>query len=113
MGEAKITDKTALVSIMSVNNEIGVMQDIARIGELCRRRGVTFHCDAAQSVGKVPIDVKKMKIDLLSVSGHKIYGPKGVGCLYVNKRPRVRLKALFSGGGQERAIRSGTIPTHL
>ncbi|MGE0251369.1 MAG: IscS subfamily cysteine desulfurase [Dongiaceae bacterium] len=111
--KAAITDKTALVSIMMVNNEIGVIQPVAEIGKLCRERGVFFHTDAAQAVGKVPIDVEAMNIDLLSISGHKIYGPKGIGALYVRRRPRVRLQALIDGGGQERGMRSGTLPTPL
>ncbi|MDC0344774.1 IscS subfamily cysteine desulfurase [Alphaproteobacteria bacterium] len=110
---AAITDKTCLVSIMMVNNEIGVIQPVADIGKLCRERGVFFHTDAAQAVGKIPVDVEAMNIDLLSLSGHKFYGPKGVGALYVRRKPRVRLKALMSGGGQERGIRSGTLPTPL
>ncbi|MCK6453598.1 MAG: IscS subfamily cysteine desulfurase [Alphaproteobacteria bacterium] len=108
-----ITDKTVLVSVMAANNEIGVVQPLAEIGEICRARGVFFHTDAAQAVGKIPIDVKKMKIDLLSISGHKIYGPKGIGALYVGRKPRVRLQALITGGGQERGMRSGTLPTPL
>jgi cysteine desulfurase len=111
--EAAITDKTALVSIMAVNNEIGVIQPLEEIGRLCRSKGVFFHTDAAQAVGKVPIDVDALNIDLLSVSGHKIYGPKGVGALFVRRRPRVRVLPLQSGGGQERGIRSGTVPTPL
>lgn len=111
--EAAITPETLLVSIMSVNNEIGVVQPLAAIGSLCRRHGVFFHTDAAQAVGKLPLDVNAMAIDLLSLSGHKIYGPKGVGALYVRRRPRVRLHPLQSGGGQERGIRSGTVPTPL
>jgi len=111
--EAAITDKTCLVSIMAVNNEIGVIQPIAEIGKLCRSKGVFFHTDAAQAVGKIPIDVNEMNIDLLSISGHKIYGPKGIGALFVRRKPRVRLKALISGGGQERGMRSGTLPTPL
>ncbi len=108
-----ITEKTALVSIMAVNNEIGVIQPLAEIGALCRARGAYFHTDAAQAVGKIPIDVEAMKIDLLSISGHKIYGPKGIGALYVRRKPRVRLEALIHGGGQERGLRSGTLPTPL
>jgi cysteine desulfurase len=109
-----ITDKTALVSIMAVNNEIGVIQPLADIGTICRERGVFFHTDAAQAAGKIPLDVEAMKIDLLSISGHKIYGPKGIGALYVRRRnPRVRLVALIHGGGQERGMRSGTLATPL
>lgn len=108
-----ITKDTALVSIMAVNNEIGTTQPLKEIGNICRENGVLFHCDAAQGVGKIDMDVNDMKIDLLSISGHKIYGPKGVGALYVRKRPRVRLVPLFSGGGQERGLRSGTLPTPL
>jgi cysteine desulfurase len=98
---------------MAVNNEIGVIQPLARIGALCRSRGVLFHTDAAQAVGKVPLDIDAMKIDLLSISGHKLYGPKGIGALYVRRRPRVRLAPLIDGGGQERGFRSGTLPTPL
>jgi cysteine desulfurase len=108
-----ITDKTVLVSIMMVNNEIGVIQPIAEIGKICRERGVYFHTDAAQSVGKIAIDVEAMNIDLLSISGHKIYGPKGIGALFVRRKQRVRLNALTTGGGQERGMRSGTLPTPL
>ncbi|MCP4922997.1 MAG: IscS subfamily cysteine desulfurase [bacterium] len=109
-----IRPKTCLVSIMMGNNEIGVIQPIAEIGRICRDAGVFFHTDAAQAAGKIKIDVEAMNIDLLSLSGHKMYGPKGVGILYVRrKNPRVRLKALISGGGQERGMRSGTLPTPL
>ncbi|MBF0424944.1 MAG: IscS subfamily cysteine desulfurase [Magnetococcales bacterium] len=110
---AAITDQTILVSIMAVNNEVGVIQPLAEIGALCRARKVYFHCDAAQGVGKIPLDVDKMNIDLLSISAHKIYGPKGIGALYVRRRPRVRLKALIHGGGHERGMRSGTLSTPL
>lgn len=98
---------------MAVNNEIGVIQDIKTIGKMCRERGILFHTDAAQAVGKIPIDVNDMNIDLLSISGHKLYGPKGIGALYIRRKPRVRLAPLFSGGGQERGFRSGTLPTNL
>jgi len=108
-----ITPRTALVSIMAANNEIGVIQPVAEIGALCRAKGVYFHTDAAQAVGKIPMDVEAMKIDLMSISGHKIYGPKGVGALYVRRKPRVRLEAMIHGGGQERGMRSGTLPTPL
>jgi cysteine desulfurase len=129
--EAAITPKTCLVSVMAVNNEIGVIQPLAEIGKLCRKNGgkqlfdlwlfcsrffrppVFFHTDAAQAVGKIPIDVKQMNIDLLSISGHKLYGPKGVGALYINRKPRVRLVPLINGGGQERGHRSGTLPAPL
>lgn len=108
-----ITEKTVLVSVMAVNNEIGVIQPLKAIGEICRERKVYFHTDAAQAVGKIPLDVEEMKIDLMSISGHKLYGPKGIGALYVRRRPRVRLEAMISGGGQERGMRSGTLPTPL
>jgi cysteine desulfurase len=111
--EKAITDETVLVSVMTVNNEIGVVQPLKEIGKLCRQRGVFFHTDAAQAVGKIPLDVNEMNIDLLSISGHKLYGPKGVGALFVRRRPRVRIHALQTGGGQERGIRSGTVPTPL
>jgi cysteine desulfurase len=104
---------TLLVSVMAVNNETGVIQDIAAIAKLCHAAGALLHTDAAQAVGKIPLDVAAMGIDLLSLSGHKIYGPKGVGALYVRRRPRVRLAPLFSGGGQERGLRSGTLPAPL
>lgn len=108
-----ITPETGLVSIMAVNNEIGVIQPLEEIGKLCRQQGVIFHTDAAQAVGKIPLDVEKMQIDLLSLSGHKLYGPKGVGALYVRRKPRVRLTSLISGGGQERGLRSGTLSPAL
>lgn len=108
-----IKENTVLVSVMGVNNEIGVIQPLAEIGKICRERGVFFHTDCAQAFGKIPLDVEAMNIDLMSISGHKIYGPKGIGALYVRRRPRVRLEAIFSGGGQERGMRSGTLPTPL
>ena len=110
---AAITGQTLLVSVLAAHNEIGVIQPLAEIGAICRERGVLFHTDAAQALGKIPLDVGAMKIDLMSMSGHKIYGPKGVGALYVRRRPRVRLTPLFDGGGQERGVRSGTLPTPL
>eukprot|EP00118_Oscarella_pearsei_P003461 m.14383 g.14383 ORF g.14383 m.14383 type:complete len:450 (+) comp25719_c0_seq1:92-1441(+) len=111
--EDAIRPDTALVSVMAVNNEIGVKQPVAEIGEICRKNKVFFHTDAAQAVGKIPIDVNAMKIDLLSISGHKLYGPKGIGALYVRRRPRVRLDPIINGGGQERGMRSGTLPHTL
>lgn len=110
---AAITDNTVLVSIMAVNNEIGVIQPIKEIGAICRENKVFFHTDAAQAVGKIPMDVEEMNIDLMSISGHKLYGPMGVGALYVRRRPRVRLVPLINGGGQERGMRSGTLATPL
>ncbi len=110
---AAVTDETVLVSIMAANNEIGVIQPLAEIGRICREKGAFFHTDAAQAAGKIALDVNGMNIDLLSISGHKLYGPKGVGALYVRRRPRVRLQALINGGGQERGMRSGTLPTPL
>ncbi len=110
--QAAMRDDTILVSIMHVNNEIGVVQDIAAIGEMCRERKVMFHMDAAQSAGKLPIDVQQLKVDLISFSAHKIYGPKGIGALYVRRKPRIRLEAQMHGGGHERGFRSGTLPTH-
>jgi len=110
--EAAMRDDTILVSIMHVNNEIGVIQDIAAIGELCRSKKILFHVDAAQSAGKVEIDLKTLKVDLLSLSAHKVYGPKGVGALYVRRKPRVRIEAQMHGGGHERGMRSGTLATH-
>jgi cysteine desulfurase len=108
-----IKDTTCMVSIMAVNNEIGVIQPIAEIGKICREHGVFFHTDAAQAVGKIPMDVKAMQIDLMSISSHKIYGPKGIGALYVSRKPRVRLSAMITGGGQERGMRSGTLAPML
>jgi cysteine desulfurase len=110
--EAAMREDTVLVSIMHVNNEIGVIQDIEAIGELTRPRGIIFHVDAAQSAGKVEIDLQKAKVDLMSFSAHKIYGPKGMGALFVRRKPRVRLEAQMHGGGHERGLRSGTLPTH-
>jgi cysteine desulfurase len=110
--EAALRPDTILVSVMHVNNEIGVIQDIEAIGELCRERRIIFHVDAAQSAGKLPIDLEKIKVDLMSFSAHKIYGPKGIGALYVRRKPRVRLEAQMHGGGHERGLRSGTLATH-
>jgi cysteine desulfurase len=110
--QGAMRDDTILVSIMHVNNEIGVIQDIAAIGEICRDRKIIFHVDAAQSAGKIEIDMEKLKVDLMSFSAHKIYGPKGIGALYVRRKPRVRLEAQMHGGGHERGLRSGTLPTH-
>ncbi len=110
--EAALRPDTALVSVMYVNNEIGVIQDIPAIGELCRSRGIIFHVDAAQATGKVQIDLAHLKVDLMSFSAHKTYGPKGVGALFVRRKPRVRLEAQMHGGGHERGLRSGTLPTH-
>ena len=111
--ERAVTERTALVSIMAVNNEIGVIHPMTEIGRICRARGARLHTDAAQAVGKIPLDVKAMNIDLLSISGHKVYGPKGIGVLYVRRRPRVPLEPLLDGGGQQRGLRVGTIPTPL
>ena len=111
--ESAITDKTALVSIMAINNEIGVIQPLKQIGEICRKKGVFFHSDCAQAYGKIALDVNDLNLDLMSISGHKIYAPKGIGAIYIRRKPRVRIKPLFSGGGQERQIRSGTVPTAL
>ncbi|MEL6092010.1 IscS subfamily cysteine desulfurase [Plesiomonas shigelloides] len=110
--EAAMRPDTILVSIMHVNNEIGVIQDIATIGEMCRSRGILFHVDATQSVGKLPIDLAELKVDLMCFTGHKVYGPKGIGALYVRRKPRVRLEAQMHGGGHERGMRSGTLPVH-
>lgn len=110
---SSIRPDTGLVSIMAVNNEIGVVQPMEEIGRICKEKGVPFHTDAAQALGKIPMDVDKMNISLMSLSGHKIYGPKGVGALYVRRRPRIRVEPQMSGGGQERGIRSGTVPTPL
>jgi len=111
--KAAIKPNTLMVSIMAVNNELGVIQPLAEIGKITREHGVFFHTDAAQAFGKIPLDVEAMNIDLMSISGHKIYAPKGIGALFVRRRPRIRLESLFSGGGQERGMRSGTLPTPL
>lgn len=110
--KAAIRPDTTVVSIMHVNNETGVIQDIATIGEICRANKIVFHVDAAQSAGKVPMDLETLKVDLMSFSAHKIYGPKGIGALYVRRKPRVRIEAQMHGGGHERGMRSGTLPTH-
>ncbi|CRL60667.1 IscS subfamily cysteine desulfurase [Proteus sp. GOKU] len=110
--EEAMREDTILVSIMHVNNEIGVVQDIAAIGELCRSKGIIYHVDATQSVGKLPIDLSKLKVDLLSLSAHKVYGPMGIGALYVRRKPRIRLEAQMHGGGHERGMRSGTLAVH-
>ena len=110
--KAAIRPDTIIVSVMAVNNEIGVIQDIGTIGELCRERGIIFHVDAAQATGKMDIDLENLKVDLMSFSAHKTYGPKGMGALYIRRKPRVRLEAQMHGGGHERGFRSGTLPTH-
>ncbi len=110
--QAALREDTVLVSIMHANNEVGVIQDIAGMGEITRERKIIFHVDAAQSAGKVPIDLQELKVDLMSFSAHKIYGPKGIGALYVQRKPRVRLEAQMHGGGHERGMRSGTLPVH-
>jgi len=110
--QAAMREETILVSVMQVNNETGVVQDLARIAELCQSRGILFHSDATQSVGKLPLDVSTIPVDLLSFSAHKLYGPKGIGGLYVRRKPRIRLEAQIHGGGHERGMRSGTLPVH-
>jgi cysteine desulfurase len=110
--EASLRPDTSVVSVMYVNNEIGVIQDVAAIGELCRARGIIFHVDAAQATGKLAIDLASLKVDLMSFSAHKTYGPKGIGALFVRRKPRVRIEAQMHGGGHERGMRSGTLPTH-
>jgi cysteine desulfurase len=110
--EAALRPDTILVSVMFVNNEIGVIQDIPAIGEMCRSRGIVFHVDSAQATGKVVVDLQQLKVDLMSFSAHKTYGPKGMGALFVRRKPRVRLEAQMHGGGHERGLRSGTLPTH-
>ncbi|WP_028228471.1 IscS subfamily cysteine desulfurase [Paraburkholderia ferrariae] len=109
---ASLRPDTTLVSVMLVNSETGVIQPVAKIGALCRARGIVFHCDAVQAAGKVPIDLKALEIDLLTVTAHKVYGPKGIGALYVRRKPRIRIEAQIHGGGHERGMRSGTLPTH-
>ena len=110
--KAALRPDTVVASVMAVNNEIGVIQPLAEIGEICREKGVMFHVDAAQATGKMPIDLSKLKVDLMSFCAHKTYGPKGIGALYVRRKPRVRLEAQMHGGGHERGMRSGTLPTH-
>jgi len=110
--KAAIRPDTILASVMFVNNEIGVIQDIAALGDICREKGVILHVDSAQAAGKVDIDLGKLKVDLMSFSAHKVYGPKGIGALYVRRKPRIRLEAQMHGGGHERGLRSGTLPTH-
>ena len=112
MFKAALRPDTVLVSIMMVNNEIGVIQDVETLGEICREKGIIFHVDAAQATGKVEIDLQKLKVDLMSFSAHKTYGPKGIGALYVRRKPRVRIEAQMHGGGHERGFRSGTLATH-
>lgn len=111
--ENAITDRTSLVSVMGVNNEVGVIQPLREIGKICRERNIYFHSDCAQAFGKIPLDVNEMNIDLLSISGHKIYGPKGIGALYVRNKPKVQLEPLIHGGGQEKGLRSGTLAVPL
>ncbi len=110
--KAAIRPDTILASIMFVNNEIGVIQPVAEIGDICRAKGIIFHCDAVQAAGKLEIDVRKLKVDLLTMTAHKMYGPKGIGALYIRRKPRVRIEAQIHGGGHERGMRSGTLPTH-
>ena len=110
--KASMRPDTVLLSVMFVNNEIGVVQDITALGTLCRERGVIFHVDAAQATGKVEIDLSTLPVDLMSLASHKTYGPKGIGALYVRRKPRIRLEAQMHGGGHERGMRSGTLPTH-
>jgi cysteine desulfurase len=108
-----IRKDTLMASVMLVNNEIGVIQPLKQIGQICREHKIFFHTDAAQGFGKIPINVNELNVDLMSLSGHKIYGPKGIGALYIRKKPRVRLLPIINGGGQERGLRSGTLPTNV
>jgi len=110
--KAALRPDTVLASVMMVNNEIGVIQPIAEIGEICRAKGIIFHCDAVQAAGKIPVDLQKLKVDLLTVTAHKVYGPKGIGALYVRRKPRIRIEPQIHGGGHERGLRSGTLATH-
>ena len=110
--KAAIRPDTIVVSVMMVNNEIGVIQPIAEIGEICRAKGIIFHCDAVQAAGKIEVDLEKLKVDLMTITAHKMYGPKGIGALYVRRKPRVRIEPQIHGGGHERGMRSGTLPTH-
>src|SRR2546422_323098 len=110
--KAAIRPDTILVSVMMVNNEIGVIQPISEIGEICRSKGIIFHCDAVQAAGKIEIDLQKLKVDLMTVTAHKVYGPKGIGAQYVRRKPRVRIEPQIHGGGHERGFRSGTLATH-
>lgn len=107
-----IRPDTTLISVMAINNEIGVIQDLEAIGRLCREKGIIFHCDATQAAGKIDLNVDRLNVDLMSLSGHKVYGPKGIGALYVRRKPRVRIECQIHGGGHERGMRSGTLPTH-
>lgn len=109
--KSNIRKDTVAASVMFVNNEIGVIQPIKELGKICREHKIFFHTDGAQAVGKIPIDVNDLNIDLMSISGHKLYGPKGIGALYIRRKPRVRINPLINGGGQERGLRSGTLPT--
>jgi len=110
--KAALREDTILVSVMMVNNEIGVIQPIAEVGEICRARGIAFHCDAVQAAGKIAIDLARLKVDLMTVTAHKVYGPKGIGALYVRRKPRMRIEPQIHGGGHEQGLRSGTLPTH-
>ena len=107
--ESSITEQTLLFTVLHLHNEIGVIQPLKEVGAICRKKGVFFHIDAAQSIGKVPLNVEEDNIDMISITGHKIYGPKGIGALYIRKKPRVRVVPIINGGGQERGMRSGTL----